>query len=157
MLISVCVRVCAQSCLTLWDPVYCCPPGSSQSLCGISQARRLEWVAISFTRASYWDRTCVSCIGKRFFTTSATWVLVLISTVQRKWFCYTYIFFSLGIPWVGKIPWRRKWQPTPVFMPGKSHGPRNLVGYSPWGHKESDMTERLLYYSFPHGLSQDTE
>ena len=41
-------------------------------------------------------------------------------------------------PWVGKIPWRREWQPTPVFMPGKSHGPRSLVGYSPWGRKESD-------------------
>ena len=37
--------------------------------------------------------------------------------------------------WVGKIPWRRKWQPTPVFLPGKSHGQRSLVGYSPWGHK----------------------
>jgi len=35
--------------------------------------------------------------------------------------------------WVGKIPWRRKWQPTPVFLPGKSHGWRSLVGYSPWG------------------------
>ena len=41
---------------------------------------------------------------------------------------------------VGKIPWRRKWQPTPVSLPGKSHG-WSLVGYSPWGHKESDMTE----------------
>ena len=38
-------------------------------------------------------------------------------------------------PWVGKIPWRRKWQPTPVFLPGKSRGQRSLVGYSPWGHK----------------------
>ena len=38
---------------------------------------------------------------------------------------------------------RRKWQPTPVFLPGKSHGQRSLVGYSPWGHKESDTTERL--------------
>ena len=37
--------------------------------------------------------------------------------------------------WVEKIPWRRKWQPTPVFLPGKSHGQRNLVGYSPWDHK----------------------
>ena len=46
-------------------------------------------------------------------------------------------------PWVGKIPWRRKWQPAPVFLPGKSHGQRSLGGYSPWGHKESDMTERL--------------
>ena len=44
-------------------------------------------------------------------------------------------------PWVGKIPWRRKWQPTPIFLPGESHGQRSLVAYSPRGHKESDMTE----------------
>ena len=48
-------------------------------------------------------------------------------------------------PWVGKIPWRREWQPTPVLLPGESHGQRSLVGYSPWGHKESDMTERLTH------------
>ena len=46
-------------------------------------------------------------------------------------------------PWVGKIPWRREWQPTPVLLPGKSHGWRSLAGYSPWGHRESEMTERL--------------
>ena len=40
----------------------------------------------------------------------------------------------------GKIPWRRKWQPTPVFLPGNSYGQKILVGYSPWGRKESDMT-----------------
>ena len=39
--------------------------------------------------------------------------------------------------WVGKIPWRREWQPTPVFLPGKSHGQRSLVGYSPWVHKRA--------------------
>ena len=44
-------------------------------------------------------------------------------------------------PWVKKIPWRRKWQPVPVFLPGESQGQRSLVGYSPWGCKESDMTE----------------
>jgi len=44
-------------------------------------------------------------------------------------------------PRVGKIPWRRAWQPIPVFLPGKSHGQRNLAGYSPKGHKESDRTE----------------
>ena len=41
-------------------------------------------------------------------------------------------------PWVGKIPWRGKWQPAPVFLPGKSHGQRGLAGYSPRGCKESD-------------------
>ena len=44
-------------------------------------------------------------------------------------------------PWVRKIPWRRAWQTTPVFLPGESHGQWSLVGYSPWGHRESDMTE----------------
>ena len=44
-------------------------------------------------------------------------------------------------PWVGKIPWRRAWQPTLVFLPGESHGQRSLVGYSPWGHKELDRAE----------------
>ena len=61
--------------------------------------------------------------------------------------------------WVGKIPWRRKWQstpvripwkrkwqPTPVFLPGESHGQRSLVGYSPQGRKESDTTERLHFH-----------
>ena len=43
----------------------------------------------------------------------------------------------------GSIPWRRAWQPTPVFLPGKSHRQRSVVGYSPWGLKESDTTEWL--------------
>ena len=45
--------------------------------------------------------------------------------------------------WVGMIPWRRKWQPTPVFLPGKSHGQRSMAGYSLRGHKESDTTQQL--------------
>ena len=44
-------------------------------------------------------------------------------------------------PWVGKIPWKLAWQPTPVFLPGKFHGQRSLAGYNSWGHKKSDMTE----------------
>ena len=44
-------------------------------------------------------------------------------------------------PLVGKIPWSRAWQPTPVFLPGDSHGQRSLAGYSPWGCKESDTAE----------------
>ena len=53
-------------------------------------------------------------------------------------------------PWVGKI-WRRAWQPTPVFLPGKSHGQRCLAGYSLWDRKELDMTE-LLTFSLSHTL-----
>ena len=44
-----------------------------------------------------------------------------------------------------KIPWMRKWQPTPALLPGKCHGERSLEGYSPWGHKESDVTEWLTH------------
>ena len=58
-------------------------------------------------------------------------------------------------PWIGKLPWRRKWQLAPVFLPGESHGWRSLVGYSPQGHKELDMTERFHFTSlhFPYTAS----
>ena len=49
---------------------------------------------------------------------------------------------------IGKIPWRRKWQHTPLFLPGESHGQRSLAGCSPWGHKGSDMTEHVCTESF---------
>ena len=50
--------------------------------------------------------------------------------------------------WFGKILWRRKWLPAPVFLPGESHGQRNLEGYSPWRHKERDTTEGLTLYCY---------
>jgi len=59
-------------------------------------------------------------------------------------------------PWVGKIPWRRKWQPPPVFLPGEVHTQKSLMGYSPWGLKESNTTEHkyllkfLGYLTFGH-------
>ena len=46
------------------------------------------------------------------------------------------------VPGPGRPPWKRKWQPTPIFFLGKSHGQRSLAGYSPWGRKKSDMPER---------------
>ena len=53
-------------------------------------------------------------------------------------------------PWVGKIPWRRERQPTPIFFPGKSHEQRSLAGYSPWDCKESNVTEQLhFHFSLP--------
>ena len=73
-------------------------------------------------------------------------------------------------PWVGKIPWRRAWQPTPVFLPGESHGQRSLAGYSPQGHKELNITEATghacthiyiisqtpLPSRLPHGIEQSS-
>ena len=54
-------------------------------------------------------------------------------------------------PWVGKIPWSRKWYPIPVFLPGKSHEQRSLVGYIPWGCKDSDTTE-VTEDAHTHGM-----
>ena len=71
------------------------------------------------------------------------------SQCRRRWFD----------PWVGKIPWRRKWQPIPVFLPGEFHGQKSPVGYSPKGSKESDTTEQLStcnIFIFPLILPQDT-
>ena len=57
-------------------------------------------------------------------------------------------------PWVGKIPWRRTWQPTPIFLPGEFHGQRSWVGYSSWSHKEFDMTKLVHAGTHTH---QDLE
>ena len=54
-----------------------------------------------------------------------------LSGKESAWQCRRHGFN----PWVGKMSWRRKWQPTPVFFPGKSHGQKSLASYSPWGHK----------------------
>ena len=58
-----------------------------------------------------------------------------LPAIQRPWFD----------PWVRKIPWRRECLPILVLLPGESHGQRSLAGYSPWGCKELDRTERLTY------------
>ena len=57
--------------------------------------------------------------------------------------------YNVGFnPWVGKISWRRKWQPTPVLLPGKSHGQRSLVGCSPWGHKSQTWLRDFTFFHF---------
>ena len=102
----------------------------------------------SFSRGSSLstDRTHVSCLAGRwilyhcaiweaqgFNTVSNCWLSGWLNTDRRPG-------FNL---WVGKIPWRREWQPTPAFLSGESHRQRSLTGYSPWGPKELNMTERL--------------
>ena len=72
---------------------------------------RIEWVA---SQVAQWERVCLQ-----------------YRRLRRHGFN----------PWVGKIPWRRKWQPTPVFLPRESHEQRSLAGYSPRGRKKMDMTE----------------
>ena len=128
-------------CPTLCDPVDCSPPGFS--IHGILQARILEWVTISFSRRSSWprDRTQVSHIAGRCFNLWATGEALGGASGKeytrqcRK--CKTHRFN----PWVGKIPWRRKWQPIPIFLLKESHGQSSLASYSPWGRKKSDTTK----------------
>ena len=59
-------------------------------------------------------------------------------------------------PWFGKFPWRRRWQPTPVFLPGEFHGQRSLVTYSLRGCKESDTTEQLSAHK-PSGVMKSLQ
>ena len=141
-----------QSCPILSDPVDCSLPGSS--IHGIFQARVLEWGAIAFS-----DHLC-----QRFSNQHCTLVPLSSWAYNAFFFLKEYRLlrmttegqvFASGLvikesicqrcrrhgfnPWVGKIPWRRKWQPITVFLPGESHG--FMVDHSPWDHKESDMTE----------------
>ena len=104
------------SCLTLRDPM-------AYLVHGILQARILEWTAIPFSRGSSQprDRTQVSHIAARFFT---SW-----TTREAQGNCRS-----------------RQWYPTPVLLPGKSHGRKSLVGCSSWGRQESDTTERLHFH-----------
>ena len=116
------------SCVQLFcDPVDCSPPGSSVHK--ISQARILKRVAISFFRGSSQprDQTRVSWIGR--------WILYHWATREAHLILYTKRNLRLShrfSPWVRKIPWRRKQQPTLVFLYRKSHGQRSLAGHSPW-------------------------
>ena len=122
----VCVCVSCQLCPTLWDPMDCSPPSSSVH--GILQVGILEWVAISFSRWSFWPRdwTQISCIEADALPSELLgkprWLAVKNPPANAG-------DMRLGLdPWIGKMPWKRAWQPTPVVLPGESHGQRSLVG-----------------------------
>ena len=91
---------------------------------------QVQWFAFMYVIYSY---SLYRCCELNWASQVVQWkrIHLLIQEMQERLFD----------PWVRKIPGKRKWQPTPVFLPEKSHGQRNLVGYSPWGHKESDPTE----------------
>ena len=97
-----------------------------------------------------------SIVFSYFFSCNEHTLLLSKKHIYIKW--YAYIGASLWLrwsriclqcrrpwfdPWIRKIPWRRKWPPTPVLLPGESHGQRSLEGYRPWGRQESDTTEWL--------------
>ena len=101
----------AQSCSTLSDPMDCSLPGSSVH--GILQARVLEWVPLL--------------------------ILLVVCYILLLVVVFSYLCLLITLVIIGG--WRRKWQPTPVFLPGESQGRRGLVGCRLWGRTESDLTE----------------
>ena len=146
--------VCAkslQSCPTLCSPMDCNPPDCSVH--EILQSRILEWVAMpSFSRSSQArDWTHVSCMGKQVFYQwlvppigEGTWKIPWTEEPGRL---QSMALRRVGYDWATSLSlftfthWRRKWQPTPVFLPGESQGRWSLVGCHLWVHTESDTTE----------------
>ena len=96
--------LCAQSCLTLCNAMDCSPQGSSVH--GIFHARTLQWVTISLLQLTKW------------------FIYYLVDKIYE-----VVLYLELSLT----SYWRRQWHPTPVLLPGKSHGQRSLVGCSPWG------------------------
>ena len=137
-----CLYVVTKSCPTLCDPMGCSLPGSSVHR--ILQARVLEWVATSYSRGSSRPRdrnsvSCVPCIGRHILIHSTTRKVQLLLFLSCKLLSHVCVFLT----WLTR---RRQWHPTPVLLPGKSHGQRSLVGCSPWDRKESDTAERLHFH-----------
>ena len=137
-----------QLCPTLCNLMNCSPPGSS--VYGILQARILEWVVIFFSRGLLDPGVeAESPVSQRVCDKGNSGNLCVCVCVCVCTYTHTY-----GFPgWhggkesacqrrrhrfdhlVGKILWRRKWQPAPVVLPGKFHEQRSLADYTPWGHR----------------------
>ena len=121
------------------------------SVRGLLQARIVEWVVIPFSRGSSRPtaQTWVSCILYHLSHQGLALTLLVNSQILTISWASLVAQLVKNLPamqetWVqfpvGKSPWRRKWQPTPVLLPGEFHGQRSQTGCSPWDCKESDMT-----------------
>ena len=98
---------------------------------------------VTFTFEPHWSKTVQQVCRCNFFSKIiATWGASQVALVVKNLPANAGNIRDVGsIPGSGRSPWKRAWQPTPVILPRESRGQRSLVGYSPWGHKESDMTE----------------
>ena len=104
----------------------------------------LGFLWIKTWRHFYYISLCIFYRMKIYFTYSSCWCnrTPLLKHLQ----CMTYSSHGFH-PWLGKMPWRRAWKSTPVFLLGKSQGQGSMMGYSSKGHKESDMTKPLSTYA----------
>ena len=126
----------AQSCPTLSDPMDCSTPGSSAH--GIFQARVLEWGVIAFSEkdkqvANNGTPLQYSCLENPWMEEPGGLQSMGSHRVGHDWVTSLSLFTFMH--------WRRKWQPTPVFLPGESQGRGSLVRCRLWGRIESDTTE----------------
>ena len=122
-------------------------------------ATRQAPLSMEFSRQEYWSgqpflfqgifltqwSTQLFCITGRFFNIWPPLILPGLPWWLSMVKCLSIMRQTQFNPWVRKIPWRRKWQPTPVFLPGEVHGQRSLEDYSPQGRKESHTTDRLHF------------
>ena len=121
------------------------PPDSS--VYGISRARILEWVAISFSWGSSGQGSNPGILHCR---------QILYRLSHQGSHMYVFFFGNMSIyTYLSKRLRRRRWHPTAVLLPGKSHGWRILAGCSPWGREESDTTQRLHFYFSLHALEKE--
>ena len=102
-------------------------------------------LSTGFSRWEYWSGLPLPspvallpiCSRKYYWHSMMLWASLVAQIVKNLLAMWERPRF---IPWVGKIPWRREWQPIPVFLPGEFHGQKSLAVYSQWGRKEPDMT-----------------
>ena len=124
------------------------------SLCHLIDSSHQAPPSLGFSRQEHWsglpfpspesEMTEQLILLSLLFTLRFTVLFSLVIKLEFSWnnFSLFSIFFALNTCSKDTFPWRRKWQPTPAFSPGESHGQRSLAGYSPWVCKESDMTKQ---------------
>ena len=126
--------------VTPWTAAYQAPPSmglsrqeywSGMPLSSVLAMSLQQWGLVISEAISILLQSSVSCQGTIETEIRVPWGFPSGSMVKNQPAMQEMQFN----PWIGKIPWRMKWQSSPVFLPGKSHGQRNLVGCSPWGHK----------------------
>ena len=110
----------------------------------LSRCGQLE--SFQIATVSFWQDPMICCWKQTHQDISSGNLNINVGDTP-KLLCFI-IFYSASqlVQW--KVPRRKKWQPTPVFLPGESHGQRSLEGYSPWSHKESDMIEHTRTHNF---------
>ena len=148
-----CIKSESLSCVQLCDSMNCSLPGFSVH--GIFRATVLEWVAISFSK---WCITCplnikhvsksISLKGYKSFPQIVGCLHMAPGSILLKHEVFLFCFFNFCWNKADLKCWKRKWQPTPVLLPGQFHGLWSLVGYNPWGRKDSDTTEWLHFLLF---------